>query len=70
MVPEVQQRRPVTAEAAGTLVAFLETGALEARSYLAVRRLRELQQSEDFRSLPQDLQDRIRAVVDARTVSR
>jgi hypothetical protein len=70
MVPEVQQRRPVTAEAAGTLVAFLETGALEARSYLAVRRLRELQQTQDFAALPQDLQDRIRAVIDARAASR
>ena len=55
----------VSAEAAGSLIRFLETGALRSRRHIAVSRLRSLRDSEEFPSLPDDLQQKIRDVVDA-----
>jgi hypothetical protein len=57
--------RHVSAEAAGSLIAFLETGAIRSRRHVVMSRLRSLRDSEEFPSLPDDLQQRIRDVVDA-----
>ncbi len=53
----------VSPEAAGSLIAFLETGALRSRRHLVLSRLRSLRDSEEFPSLPEDLQQKIRDVV-------
>jgi hypothetical protein len=55
----------VSPEAAGTLIRFLETGALRSRRHAAMSRLRSLRDSEEFPSLPDDLQQKIREVVDS-----
>jgi hypothetical protein len=55
----------VSAEAAGSLIAFLETGGLRSRRHVVISRLRSLCDSEEFPSLPDDLQQKIREVVDA-----
>lgn len=55
----------VSAEAAGSLIAFLETGALRSRRHVVMSRLRDLSESEEFPSLPDDLQQKIRDVIDA-----
>ena len=55
----------VSAEAAGSLIAFLETGALRSRRHVVMSRLRSLRDSEEFPSLPDDLQQKIRDVIDA-----
>jgi hypothetical protein len=60
----------VSAEAAGSLIAFLETGALRSRRHVAVSRLRSLRESEEFPSLPDDLQQKIRNVIDAERQQR
>lgn len=64
---EDHQRRaaaaPISAEAVGTLVAFLDTNAFERRRYSVVRRLQAIHDSEQFATLPEDLRARIRAIV-------
>jgi len=60
----------VSAEAAGSLIAFLETGALRSRRRVVISRLRSLRDSEEFPSLPDDLQQKIRDVVDAERQQR
>jgi hypothetical protein len=57
--------RPVSPEAAGSLVAFLETGALRSRRLTVISRLRVLRDSEEFASLPDDLRDKIRELLEA-----
>jgi hypothetical protein len=53
----------VSPEAAGALIRFLESGALQSRRHTVLWRLRNLRDSEDFPSLPEDLQQKIREVV-------
>jgi hypothetical protein len=55
--------RPITAEAVGTLVAFLDSGGVDRRRYPIVNRLRALQESEQFATLPEDLRNRVREIV-------
>jgi len=55
--------RPISAEAVGTLVAFLDTAGLDRRRYWVVNRLRVLRDSDEFGSLPEDLRERIREIV-------
>jgi len=62
--------RHVSAEAAGSLIAFLETGAIRSRRHVVMSRLRSLRDSEEFPSLPDDLQQKIRDVVDAERQQR
>jgi hypothetical protein len=64
VIESLRRTEHVSAEAAGTLVAFLDTGALESRRYLALRRLRQLHASDHFERLPADLQQRIRDLVE------
>lgn len=60
--PEAQ-KRPISAEAVGALVAFLGTSGLDRRRFRIVNRLRTLQDSDQFASLPEDLRDRVREIV-------
>ena len=60
----------VSAEAAGSLIAFLETGAIRSRRHVVMSRLRSLRDSEEFPNLPDDLQQKIRDVVDAERQQR
>ena len=46
------------------LIALLDSGALEHRRSLIVNRLRQLHDSEDFASLPEDLRERIQQIID------
>jgi len=62
--------RHVSAEAAGSLIAFLETGAIRSRRHVVMSRLRSLRDSEEFPNLPDDLQQKIRDVVDAERQQR
>jgi len=62
--------RHVSAEAAGSLIAFLENGAIRSRRHVVMSRLRSLRDSEEFPSLPDDLQQKIRDVVDAERQQR
>jgi len=55
--------RPISAEGAATLVAFLDTGAIDHRRYTIVNRLRRLHDSDQFATLPEDLRKRIREIV-------
>ena len=57
--------RPVSPEAAGSLIAFLETGALQSRRHPVIARLRKLRDGDEFESLPEDLRQKIREVVEA-----
>jgi hypothetical protein len=54
---------PVSVEGVGMLVAFLDTHRVERRRPHALRRLAELQASEEFGSLPDDLRLRIHELV-------
>ena len=54
--------RPMFAEGVGMLIALLDTGALDRRRYTVVNRLRRLQDTDDFASLPEDLRERIREI--------
>jgi hypothetical protein len=56
-------RRPVSAEAVGTLVAFHDTSGFDRRRYEVVNRLRALQDSDQFATLPEDLRQRVREIV-------
>jgi hypothetical protein len=44
------------------LIALLDTGALDRRRYTVVNRLRRLQHTDDFASLPEELRERIREI--------
>lgn len=55
--------RLMFAEGVGMLIALLDAGTLDRRRYMVVQRLRELQRTEDFASLPEDLRERIREIV-------
>jgi hypothetical protein len=57
--------RHVSPEAAGSLIAFLETGALQSRRHVVMSRLRSLRDGDDFPNLPEDLQQKIRDVIAA-----
>jgi hypothetical protein len=54
---------PLSAQAVGTLIAYLETGGLERRRPYALQRLRKLRESDEFTTLPADLRERIREIV-------
>jgi hypothetical protein len=54
---------PTPTEEAATLVWFLDTGAVDRRSYAIVNRLRRFQDSDQFASLPEDLRARIREII-------
>jgi len=54
--------RLMFAEGVGMLIALLDTGALDRRRYTVVNRLRQLQHTDDFASLPEDLRERIREI--------
>ena len=49
------------AEGVGMLIALLDAGALGRPRVL--NRLRQLQHTEDFESLPEDLRERIRQII-------
>jgi hypothetical protein len=53
--------RLMFAEGVGMLIALLDEGTLSRPR--VVNRLRQLQQTDDFASLPEDLRERIRAIV-------
>jgi hypothetical protein len=55
---------PISAEAVGTLVAFYDTHAFKQRRYTIVQRLRALRDSAAFETLPEDLRQRVREIVD------
>ena len=54
--------RLMLAEGVGMLIALLDTGALDRRRPTVVNRLRQLQHTDDFASLPEDLRERIREI--------
>lgn len=56
-------QRPISAQGVGALLSFLDTPAIESRRYFVVRRLRQLRDSDEFASLPEDLQVRVREIV-------
>lgn len=60
---EQQEDGPISAEAVGTLVAYLETNGFERRRFSVVRRLRAIRDSKQFATLPDDLRERIRQIV-------
>jgi hypothetical protein len=55
--------RPISAEAVGALVAFLDSSGLDRRRYSVSIRLRRIRDSDQFATLPEDLQERIREIV-------
>ena len=59
---EEEPARLMFAEGVGMLIALLDTGALDRRRYTVVNRLRRLQHTDDFASLPEDLRERIREI--------
>lgn len=63
---EQRQLRPISADAVGNLVRFLDTGMLSSRRPLAVFRLRELAAQEEFAKLPDDLRERVHEIVSGR----
>jgi hypothetical protein len=54
--------RPFLAEGVGMLIALMDKGIL-GRQRVAYR-LRRLRDSDDFASLPEDLRERIREIID------
>ena len=55
--------RPVSAEAVGALVAFVDSRGLDRRRYRILNRLRAVHESDAFATLPEDLRDRVREIV-------
>jgi hypothetical protein len=47
------------------LVSLLDAGSLDSRRYVVVNRLRALRDSDDFATLPEDLRERVRQILDA-----
>ena len=62
-VSEVAPPKTYSAAAAGALVAYYTTGALVSRRHTVLGRLRQLRDSDQFKQLPDDLQQRIREIV-------
>jgi hypothetical protein len=54
--------RLMFAEGVGMLIALLDSGAIDRRRYTVVNRLRRLQDTDDFASLPEDLRERVREI--------
>jgi hypothetical protein len=54
--------RPFFAEGVGMLIALMDQGALNRRG--VVYRLQRLQDTDEFASLPEDLRERIREIID------
>jgi hypothetical protein len=64
-VSEVAPAKTYSAAAAGALVAYYTTGALLSRRQTVLGRLRQLRDSEEFEQFPDDLQQRIREIINA-----
>jgi hypothetical protein len=45
------------------LIALLDAGTLDNRRYSVINRLRQVQHTDDFASLPEDLRERIREIL-------
>jgi hypothetical protein len=60
---EKTAERPVSAEAVGALVAFVDSRGLDRRRYRIVNRLRAVHDSDAFAALPEDLRERVREIV-------
>lgn len=56
--------RPISVEAVGALVAFLDSSGLDRRRYTVANRLRRVRESDAFATLPEDLRERIRDLLD------
>ena len=54
--------RPFFAEGVGMLIALMDQGALDRRR--VVYRLQQLQDTDEFVSLPEDLRKRVREIID------
>lgn len=50
-------------EGVGMVVALLDAGVLDRRRSIVLHRLRRLQDTEEFAMLPEDLRERVRAIV-------
>lgn len=46
------------------LVSLFDAGSLDRRRYVIVNRLRALRDSDDFATLPDDLRQRVRQILD------
>ena len=55
---------PFSAEAVGTLVAFVQMNGFEERRRTVLRRLERIRDSDGFGSLPDDLRERVREIVE------
>lgn len=55
--------RPMYPAAVGALIASYETGAFVSRRHVVLGRLRQIRDSSQFESLPDDLQQRVREIV-------
>jgi hypothetical protein len=55
----------ISAEAIGTLVAFLDTDGFSRRRGSVVRRLQAIRDSDRFATLPEDLRERLQEIVTA-----
>jgi hypothetical protein len=53
----------LTADAVGTLVWLAESSGVDRRRYRIVNRLRAVRDSDQFATLPEDLQERVREIV-------
>jgi hypothetical protein len=60
---EKTAERPVSAEAVGALVAFVDSRSLDRRHFRIVNRLRAVHDSDEFATLPEDLRERVREIV-------
>jgi hypothetical protein len=58
--PEETPTRVFFAEGVGMLIALMDQGAIDRRR--VVDRLRRLQHSDDYASLPEDLREKIREI--------
>jgi hypothetical protein len=55
--------KPLYPAAVGALVASFDTGAFVSRRHVVIGRLRQIRDSDQFDSLPDDLQQRVREIV-------
>jgi hypothetical protein len=53
----------LTDDAVGTLVWLAESSGVDRRRYRIVNRLRAVRDSDQFATLPEDLQERVREIV-------
>jgi hypothetical protein len=56
-------QRELSAEAVGTLVWLWDSGGLDRGRYRIASRLRSVQSSDQFASLPEDLRERVREIM-------